>query len=295
MERFEIRRREPRRHHWRVIHRIQSDDVEPVGEHGFRIERVARRALRGPLSRPDIAVCDDCLAEISIPADRRYGTRSSIALTAGPGSRSRSGFHTTGRIRPWPASRCVGSAEASTTIQSDRRFHAQPIACADAGRGSGSRSSSTSSSRALGAGVTGVTGTDTDRSRRDGSGRAARRDRGGQGHRRLPPGLRRHVRSRLSMSLRSRKGRSDKPFAVMVARCRRPAGSLVTGRRRGPRSQALSVPIVLLRRRPGSPLTLSGRSRQPVTSASCLPYSPLHHLFFPARSRNRHRARRRSS
>ena len=72
--------------------------------------------------------------------------RSSTAPTAGPGSPSRSACRTTAPTRPWPVFACVPTAPGSTRIPADRRFHAQPVACAPADPASGS-------SRAVNAGT----------------------------------------------------------------------------------------------------------------------------------------------
>ena len=91
------------------------------------------QSARGRWSRPDTAVCDDCLREPERPSDAGTGTRSSRAPTADRASPSP-------RISPYdrPATtmaaftmceRCVGEY----ADRPDRRHHAQPIACHDCG------------------------------------------------------------------------------------------------------------------------------------------------------------------
>ena len=55
-----------------VIHRIEATAVEPVGDHGFRIERSRSAGTARTFVSPDIAVCDACLDEMFDPGDRRY-------------------------------------------------------------------------------------------------------------------------------------------------------------------------------------------------------------------------------
>ena len=79
--------------------------------------------------------------------------------------------------------------------------------------------------------------------------------------------------------LRRRKARDDKPFAVMVADLGRGAVAVRADERPSRRSTSPRRPIVLAPRRPGAPVA-DGRWRPGCpTSASCSPYSPLHHLL----------------
>ena len=57
------------------IDRIEWVEVEPLGESGFGI--VESTGTDGPrtLVPPDVATCDDCLAELADPADRRHRSR----------------------------------------------------------------------------------------------------------------------------------------------------------------------------------------------------------------------------
>ena len=57
------------------------------------------------------------------------GTRSSTAPTAARDSRSSATCPTTVRRRRWPGSSCAPSAPPSTPTPTDRRYHAQPVAC----------------------------------------------------------------------------------------------------------------------------------------------------------------------
>ena len=70
--------------------RIDAITVEVIatqGGTGFSITR-SRAGSGRTLISPDIATCEDCLAELADREDRRYGTRSSVAPTAAHGSPS---------------------------------------------------------------------------------------------------------------------------------------------------------------------------------------------------------------
>ncbi len=55
------------------IDAIRVTPVQPCGESGFRIVDSRSGDERRTLIPPDIAICEDCLAELRDPADRRYG------------------------------------------------------------------------------------------------------------------------------------------------------------------------------------------------------------------------------
>ena len=109
------------------------EELAPTGERGFAIAPSAGGSRPDAPVSPDTATCDDCLAELFDPADRRYrypfvnctncGPRFTIVRGV-PYDRPRTtmaGFPMCARCR------------AEYEDPRDRRFHAQPNACPDCG------------------------------------------------------------------------------------------------------------------------------------------------------------------
>ena len=112
---------------------IESERVAVLHEHGFRIvESHAESSVRTFVS-PDVAVCDDCLAEMFDPGDRRSRYPFINCTNCGPR------FTITLRLpydRPNTTMRefdLCADCSAEYHDPADRRFHAQPLACADCG------------------------------------------------------------------------------------------------------------------------------------------------------------------
>jgi hydrogenase maturation protein HypF len=257
------------------INAIRIDDVAidaaDSGGREFRI--VASQAVSGATTPipPDIAVCDDCVAELFDPRDRRYRHPFVTCTNCGP-------RFTIIRALPYdrPATTmsefamCARCA-AEYHDPSDRRFHAQPIACPDCGpslwfesqAGSaepvrGSDAALAATQRALAAGAV-----------------VAIKGIGGY-----------HLACTVADAavvrrLRARKARGAKPFAMLVR-------DLDVARRfaRIDDSEATVLssparPIVLLRRRRDAPVADAVAPGSPLLGLM-LPYSPIHHLLLAA-------------
>jgi hydrogenase maturation protein HypF len=248
---------------------LAQKTLPPQGEAGFDIRDSDTMGIRSAEVLPDIAVCDDCLAELRDPADRRFrypfinctrcGPRYSIIEDI-PYDRSRTSMR---RFTMCAACRAEYDDAAS------RRFHAEPNACPecgprlalwDAGGAVVARVG-----EALARAVAAV---------REGAIVAVK---GIGGFHLFADACNEAAVARL----RRRKGRPEKPFAVTfqdrdeVARCCRlgPAAErLLSGPER---------PIVLLPWEGGSitrlvaPCLALGTARL----GALLPYSPLHHLL----------------
>ena len=164
----------------RASEQYSGADLRQPGRHDLR--RLPRRAP-GPRGPP-------------VPAPVHHLHQLRAAATRSPPT-----CPTTGRRPRWPASRCAPPAPASTptrpTAASTRRPCAAPTAV---------RCSPWS--------VPGTAGRYGEEALSEARRLLARgRDRRGEGHRRLPPRLRRRQRAAVAM-LRKRKQRGDKPFAV---------------------------------------------------------------------------------
>lgn len=246
---------------------IAVDELPPSGRKGFAILGSVAGASAEALISPDIATCDACLAELFDPADRRYrypfvnctdcGPRFTIVRRV-PYDRA---LTTMAGFAMCPACR------AEYEDPSNRRFHAQPNACPECGP----RARLTDAA----GGAAGAPGEDAVRA-------AAAALRGGAvvavkglgGY---------HLACRADdaaavATLRRRKGRDDKPFALMV---RNPdeARRLV---RLGAEEEALLAsrerPVVLAPRRPDAPVADAVAAARREFGVM-LPYTPLHHLL----------------
>ncbi|MET9667077.1 carbamoyltransferase HypF [Streptomyces sp. NPDC006475] len=239
------------------------------GDHGFTI----RPSAGGPgrtLVSPDTATCDDCLRELADPADRRHrhpfitcthcGPRFTV-VTSLPYDRDR----TTMAAFPMCA-----DCRREYTAPGDRRFHAQPIACPICGPR-----------------LTLRRGTADTAPRQDAAALAEARSLLAQGAVLAVKGLGGyHLACDASdptavRTLRKRKNRGDKPFAVL-------ADSLETVERLaqvgeaerelllGPRK-----PVVLLRRHRSAPTADVAPGVAPGSPdlGVMLPYTPLHRLL----------------
>jgi hydrogenase maturation protein HypF len=250
-----------------MVESVFWQPLATLGDVEFRIEESREGLRRQALVSPDVASCDDCLAELLDPTDRRYRYPFTNCTNCGP---------------RFTITRTVPYDRATTTMSrftmcpdcrreyedpADRRFHAQPNACPVCGP----------QVRLLDRfGHELYDGPD------DTIARAAQMLRGkaivaikglGGYHLACEPFDEKAVRT-----LRGRKVRQDKPFALM-------AGGLAQVREIcfvSPDEEALLTsparPIVLLERRESSGVAEEVAPRQ-KTLGVMLAYTPLHHLL----------------
>ncbi|MBI2808187.1 MAG: carbamoyltransferase HypF [Planctomycetes bacterium] len=251
---------------------VESTWLDAAGHARFEIRESAQDGTRAVWIMPDLATCADCLRELFDPGNRRFrypflnctqcGPRFSI-VTCLPYDRPNT---TMRRFRM-----CADCAREYAD-PSDRRFHAQPIACRQCGPhlelwdGAG---------QILADGETALI--ECARAIRQGAIVALK----GLGGFHLLADARSEAAVR---SLRLRKRREEKPFALMypsleaagrAAELTPPEAKLLGARQ---------APIVLVRRRrpgalpPGEILAPSVAPGNPYLGMM-LPYTPLHHLL----------------
>ncbi|HEY2766182.1 MAG TPA: carbamoyltransferase HypF [Pseudonocardiaceae bacterium] len=247
-----------------VIEQVRTSPLVPTGQPGFHIVASDSSGRRDTLVSADSATCADCLRELADPTDRRFDYPFINCTNCGPR------FTIVCDVpydRPFttmaPFTMCAACA-AEYHNPADRRFHAQPVCCPACGprlrlidaQGAELPGDPIRAAAALltGGGVLAVKGL-------------------GGYHVAVLAGD-----ATATATLRARKHREDKPFAVMVADLDTahqlcvidPVGEQVlTSRRR---------PVVLLPCRPDAPVApaVAPGNR---SLGLMLPYTPLHHLL----------------
>ncbi len=229
---------------------LETSKIETRDELEFVIETSAADGERTALVPADIATCDDCLRELFDPGDRRFRYPFVNCTNCGP---------------RFTIVRSVPYDRANTTMASfemcdqcrreyedprDRRFHAEPICCPDCGPRLSIELESAVSLLREGK-IVAIKGLGGYHLACDAANEQA------------------------VARLRARKGREEKPLAVMSS-----SPELLV--ELGPDEEALlhsaERPIVLARRRPGAPVA---PSVAPATEwlGVMLPYTPLHYLL----------------
>ncbi|GGX03516.1 carbamoyltransferase HypF [Streptomyces lomondensis] len=249
---------------------VGFEDLPVTGADGtFSIRSTDRSPGRTHLP-PDTATCADCLRELADPADRRHRHPFVTCTHCGPRFTIATGMpydRAVTTMTGFPM--CAGCArEYGDPL--DRRFHAQPVACPDCGP----------RLRLVPASGSGV------RPARDADALAAARALLAAGRIVAVKGLGGYhlacdaTDARAVETLRTRKARGGKPFAVMCA-------DLDAVRRIAEPSPAETAaltsprrPIVLLRRRPGPAGLAPGVCPGSPHLGVLLPYTPVHTLLF---------------
>jgi hydrogenase maturation protein HypF len=247
------------------VERVAASELAPSGEAGFTIAASTSEGRADAPIAADSATCADCLAEVFDPRNRRFRYPFTNCTNCGPRFTIVRGIPYDRPLTTMAGFEMCERCRAEYENPADRRFHAQPNACGDCGP-----------------------------RLRVADGRWQMAD-GGDPLRVAAAALRNgaivavkglggfHLACRADSedavaSLRARKHREDRPFALMAAdvgAARRLVSigpeeeGVLTGRER---------PIVIAPRLPGALVA------QAVAPASAdlgvmLPYSPLHHLL----------------
>ncbi len=259
-----------------VIDEVREEILDAAGYAGFEIRESRGGAAEFVLVPPDIATCEECLADLRDPFNRRWAYPFTNCTHCGPRYSIIRNIPYDRRFTTMSEFRMCAACEAEYHDPANRRFHAQPNACPECGPWV-ELWERDQCVRTRGEAI-------EETQRRLEAGRiAAIKGLGGFHLACLAsdePALR---------LLRERKRRSDKPFAVMVrdlsiaeALCHVSDAdrSALTSPRR---------PIVLLRRRepssrPADAMAVSPLAEQVAPGIGwvglMLPYTPLHHLLF---------------
>ena len=250
-----------------IVERVSDEPLDPTGEPGFRITQSEDRGEADAAISPDVATCDDCLAEVMDPGNRRHRYPFTNCTNCGPRFTIVRGVPYDRPLTTMASFEMCPRCRAEYEDPLDRRFHAQPNACPDcgpslrltdrAGRAvaEGNEASLEGTALALAEGrivaIKGIGGFHL----------ACRAD-----------------DEAVVAELRARKHREDKPFALMAPGAEHAlelielddaAGRLLASRER---------PIVLALRRPDAPVAPSVAPGARDLGVM-LPYSPLHHLL----------------
>src|ERR687895_1771849 len=112
-----------------MVESVFWQPLATLGDREFRIEESREGLRRQALVSPDVATCDDCLAELLNPTDRRYRYPFTNCTNCGPR------FTITRSVPYDRATTTMSAFEMCPECQreyddpADRRFHAQPNAC----------------------------------------------------------------------------------------------------------------------------------------------------------------------
>ncbi|MEJ2154081.1 MAG: carbamoyltransferase HypF, partial [Desulfobacteraceae bacterium] len=112
---------------------INQKEARPEQFDDFTIARSRKSDLRATLISPDVSICNDCLAELFDPRDRRFGYPFINCTNCGPRYTI---IDDIPYDRPKTSMRnftMCAQCQAEYDDPNDRRFHAQPNACSRCG------------------------------------------------------------------------------------------------------------------------------------------------------------------
>ncbi len=261
---FRLEREKPPR---AVIQSLEFSFLDAAGYRQFDIRESDQSGLKSVLILPDIAICDDCLGEIFDPGNRRFrypftnctncGPRFTI-IESLPYDRPRTSMK---RFAMCP------TCEREYGDPSDRRFHAQPNACPICGpklelwNAKGDAVGEKEAALLYAINVI-----------REGQILALK----GIGGFQLIVDAR---NADAVQRLRMRKGREEKPFALMFPSFDQVKRHCHVSQLEARLLRAPEAPIVLLLRKASKPLLAPVVAPGSSHLGVMLPYSPLHHIL----------------
>ena len=232
---------------------------------GFVIEHSEHGGAVRAAIPPDLATCPTCLAEVGDPGDRRHGYAFTNCTDCGPRFTIALGVPYDRPATTMAPFEMCPACRAEYEDPASRRFHAQPNACPTCGPTLEVRSAAGApvvwaeplwtAARALESGrIVGVKGLGGYHLACDATDEAAVK------------------------TLRRRKHREEKPFAVMVATVADAEALAEVDAAERALLESPARPIVLCRTRPGAALAPSV-APDSARVGLMLPYTPLHHLL----------------
>jgi len=246
------------------IDSLNEHQVDPTGDTAFTIMESSPGSRSITPIPPDVAVCPECLQDLRDPRNPRYLYPFTTCTLCGPRFTV---------VRSFPYDRAATSMADFTMCPrclaeyndpSDRRFHSQTNSCPDCGP-------ALSLTDSKGTPIHGDPLLETIRLIREGNIIAVK----GVGGFHLACDA---LDESAVQKLRDRKGRAEKPFAVMMADVETIREYCIVSEMEEELLRSPISPIVLLRARRNS--LAPGVAPFINTLGAMLPYTPVHHLLF---------------